>query len=139
MPDPTTIPDWMPALFAELNRTYFEGALPPLHFGVNKMGGRLATYASLGAKGGMVWFHSGVLRQGRAYVADSLLHELVHHALQQRNGDPDQDHGPKFVEMANVIGARLGLPPVHPRSDEAIEWPQAVRPKGFHKWVLGDS
>lgn len=106
-------------------------AAAPTTFHVNRMGGQFATYAPVV---NIVWFHPRTLDQGREFVADTLLHEMVHHSLACIDGDPDKGHGARFTAKANGIGERLGLPPVAPGSDEAVEWPQSVRPAGFHVW-----
>ena len=126
------VPTWVPELFDELNTRYFDGKLPQLTFHTNPLGGRYAAYAPIA---NIVFFHPRTLDQGKKFVTDSLLHEMVHHLLQQRDGDNGQDHGLKFVEIANRIGRELGVPDVPPSSEAAIEWPQSVRPHGFHIWT----
>lgn len=125
------VPAWVSDLFTVLNAEHFDGALPALTFHVNRMGGHFATYAPVVH---IVWFHPRTLDQGREFVADTLLHEMVHHCLACTDGDPDQDHGERFIERANAIGEKLGLALVAPGSDAAVEWPQSVRPDGFHTW-----
>ncbi|MCC6651540.1 MAG: SprT-like domain-containing protein [Candidatus Eisenbacteria bacterium] len=115
----------------ELNDLHFDGALPSLTFHVNRMGGQFATFAP---RVNIVWFHPRTLDQGRAFVADTLLHEMVHHALACIGGDPDQGHGERFIAEANAIGTNLGLAPVAPGTDAAVNWPQSVRPAGYHTW-----
>ncbi|WP_437759651.1 SprT-like domain-containing protein [Sorangium sp. So ce1389] len=128
------LPEWPLNVFDELNNTFFDSKLPSIKFSINKHGGQYAAFAPVGDSG-ILWFHPGTLLQGRAFVADSMLHELIHYALHRRDGDGDQAHGYRFVEYANGIGARLSLPPVKLGSDEVLEWPQSVRPDGFHSWV----
>lgn len=133
------VPLWLEEEFDGLNARFFDGQLPRLHFMVNRWAGQPAGYFAI--KTGAVFFHPGTIEQGREFVADSLLHELVHHALRLGTGDADGDHGVRFVAMANRIGARLGLPLVDPGTDAAEWWPQSVRPEGYHtpkegRWVL---
>lgn len=75
----------------------------------------------------------------RRFVADVLLHELVHlwqFEVDGRTDDGYHGHGPAFVEQANRIGARLGLARVRtskrrgPDRDlpSCAQWPHNVRP-----------
>jgi hypothetical protein len=79
----------------------------------------------------------------RLFVDDVLLHEMVHQWQFEVLGDPEpayQGHGPLFRDVANRIGAVLGLSPVRDckrrGSDKHLpscsQWPHNVRPKGFY-------
>jgi len=133
------IPTWVEEDFDSLNTQFFGGRLPRLRFMINKLAGHPAGY--IPGRTSAVFIHPGTIQQGRKFVADSLLHELVHHALYQESGDVDREHGVRFVTMANTIGAQLGLPPVEADTDGALWWPQSVRPGGYHvpkvgRWIL---
>ena len=78
-----------------------------------------------------------------AFVADVLLHEMVHQWQQEVSGDRDlsyHGHGPAFRDRANQIGAALGLPPVRTCKRRGAnvdrpscsQWPHNVRPADFY-------
>lgn len=92
----------MDEVFEELNGTHFGGALPRPSFSTSKFAGYFASYAP-----------------------------VVHYALDLRTGDRQQAHGLPFVDLANEIGANLGLASVEPGTDAVITWPQSVRPKDY--------
>ena len=94
-------PPWMFELFDTLNAGHFDGSLPRPKLGVQNWLGHLAAYIP---KVRMIWIHPRTAQQDRKYVADSLLHEMVHYALEAETGDHVQDHGNAFVERANKIG-----------------------------------
>jgi hypothetical protein len=125
------IPAWLDEVFDQLNRDHFQGALARPKFAVSKLGGRFANYAPTVH---LIFIHPRTPDQDRRFVGDTLLHELVHYALELRTGDHAQDHGPAFVDLANVIGARIRLPAVRLGSDAVLEWPQSVRPEGYSPW-----
>lgn len=125
------IPGWLNEVFDEMNAKHFGGALPRPTFSVNKLGGRYANYAP---RVRIIFLHPRTLDQDRKFVADTLLHELVHYALELRTGDHAQDHGAAFVALANEIGASLGLPAVTIGSDAVVEWPQSLRPTDCAPW-----
>lgn len=75
----------------------------------------------------------------RLFVDDVLLHEMVHQWQFEVLGDAEpayQGHGPLFRDVANRIGAVLGLSPVRDckrRGKDAdlpscAQWPHCVRP-----------
>ncbi len=90
------------------------------------------------------------MRAGAAYaegrftfVADVLLHEMIHQWQQEVSGQRDEGyhgHGPAFRGKANEIGARLGLPPVRTSKGRGKDaglpscsyWPHIVRGEGFY-------
>jgi hypothetical protein len=72
-------------------------------------------------------------------VDDVLLHEMVHQWQFEVLGDPEpayQGHGPLFRDVANRIGAVLGLSPVRDCKrrgsgkdlPSCAQWPHCVRP-----------
>lgn len=124
-------PAWLNELFDDLNRQHFAGEIPKPKFAVNKLGGQFANYAPIAH---LIFFHPRTLEQDRKFVADTLLHELLHYVLELRTGDHAPDHGPAFVALANEIGAKLGLPEVSLGSNAVLEWPQSVRPPDYAAW-----
>ncbi|MEO8902202.1 MAG: SprT-like domain-containing protein [Polyangiaceae bacterium] len=127
----TDVPSWLPDMFADLNARHFDGRLPLPPFAVLSLNGWFGFYAP---KIHMISLHPRTLDQDRAFVADTLLHEMVHYALEVETGDHEQNHGPRFVEMANRIGNSLGLRQVQLGSDSVLEWPQSVRPADHAPW-----
>jgi hypothetical protein len=83
-------------------------------------------------------------QEGRfLFVADVLLHEMVHQYHMEITGQMEDDyhgHGPEFRDVANRIGADLGLPPVRmskkrgPDKDlpSCAQWPHCVRPSEYY-------
>ena len=78
------------------------------------------------------------------FVDDVLLHEMVHQWQFEVLGDPEpayQGHGPLFRDVANRIGAVLGLSPVRDckrrGSDKDLpscaHWPHVVRPADYYR------
>ena len=127
-----TIPPWMPEEFALLNARHFGGALPePGDFLVNNWAGQFAVYAP---QVHLFFFHQRTLDQDRKWISDTLLHEMLHYALELESGDHEQHHGTRFVNLANKIGASLGLPSLAIGDDRVLEWPQSVRPAGYCAW-----
>jgi predicted SprT family Zn-dependent metalloprotease len=80
----------------------------------------------------IIGFHPRTLAQDDKYIADSLLHELIHYVLELRTGDHDQHHGNAFMTLANEVGASLGLTAA--TSATVIEWPQSLRPADYAPW-----
>ena len=79
----------------------------------------------------------------RLFVDDILLHEMIHQWQFEVLGDGEPSycgHGPLFRDVANRIGAVLGLPPVRDckrrGTDKNLpscsQWPHNVRPQGFY-------
>jgi hypothetical protein len=71
------------------------------------------------------------------FVADVLLHEMIHQWQQEVTGEPEESyhgHGTGFRDKANEIGAKLGLPPVRAKHQKegagapCQYWPYIVRP-----------
>ncbi len=95
----------------------------------------------------LVWTHPLVkagaeYARGRSlFVADVLLHEMIHQWQQEVTGkteDGNHGHGPGFRDKANEIGAKLGLPKVRTNQKRGkdkdlpscSQWPH--RPDGFY-------
>ena len=77
------------------------------------------------------------------FVDDILLHEMIHQWQFEVLGDSEpaySGHGPLFRDVANRIGAVLGLPPVRDckRRGKDVDrpscsyWPHIVRPAGYY-------
>jgi predicted SprT family Zn-dependent metalloprotease len=129
-----TIPSWVDDVFAELNTKFFGSKLRSPKYTLAPFDGQLAASTVYNGISG-IFFHPRILDRGRAFVADTLLHELVHLELIRRGEQPDKDHGVQFVALANQIGRKLGLPDVQPCSDAASLWPQSVRLRSYyHDW-----
>jgi hypothetical protein len=75
------------------------------------------------------------------FLSDVVLHELVH--VEQSQGEDMEPgykgHGPRFAQLCNLIGKRLGLAPVAARPRNSAEtmkdcayWPICVRPPGYY-------
>ena len=80
------------------------------------------------------------------FVADVLLHEMIHQWQQEVSGERDEGyhgHGPAFRDKANEIGARLGLATVRTckkrGKDKELpscsQWPHNVRPADYYRGV----
>lgn len=81
------------------------------------------------------------------FVSDVLLHEMVHQYQSEILGDADDSysgHGPNFRDVANRIGAKLGLPPVRIAKargkdkdlPSCAQWPHCVRPADYYLGAL---
>jgi predicted SprT family Zn-dependent metalloprotease len=118
------------AIFDSLNAAHFGGELPRPKF----MQSALLAFGYYMSRVHIIALHPRTLQQDRKYIADTVLHELVHYALELRTGDHDKDHGKAFVDLANEIGASLGLPAVCEGNAAVLEWPQSVRPADYAPW-----
>jgi hypothetical protein len=137
-------PQWILADFDALNREHFGGKLRPIKIVVQKPPFGTAAATTPGSVvledgkrikvNAVMFIHPRVAAQDRRWVRDTILHEMVHVALDQEEDDGDKEHGQRFVVRANAIGQSLGLPPVEPGSDEAVDWPQSLRGVGFPAW-----
>jgi hypothetical protein len=83
-------------------------------------------------------------------VADVLLHEFVHQYNQEVLNQPEDvysGHGPKFRDVCNQIGAKLGLPRVREGKARGKDkdlptskcWPHCVRPDDYYLGALVSS
>jgi hypothetical protein len=124
---------WLDEMFDTLNSAHFKGALPRPTFASANHEGKFAVYVPKPYVA--IVFHPRTLEQARRWIADSLLHEMVHMGLDDGNLNTGQEHGRDFVARANKIGQMLGLRPVSPGTDQAINWPQSVRKKGYAEWI----
>ncbi len=149
------------AFWDEWNATYFGGAMvPPLILlsepSEPKRYGDCGSVSGWGARSQirirpslLAGTHPHVRKkdgyaEGRfRFVADVLLHEMIHQWQQEVSGQLDKHyhgHGPAFRRECCRIGALLGLPPVRTckrRGKEAglpscSQWPHNVRPEGFY-------
>ena len=77
------------------------------------------------------------------FVADVLLHEMIHQWAIEVTGETDdgykRGHGPHFAAKCNQIGADLGLPevvaknrPGKPKQPLCAIWPHNVRPPEYY-------
>ncbi len=78
------------------------------------------------------------------FVADVLLHEMIHQYQQEVTGNTEESyhgHGPMFRDIANEIGEKLGLSLVRTSKNRGKEkdlpscaqWPHCVRPDEFYQ------
>jgi hypothetical protein len=121
-------PAWLFELFEELNQEYFDGMLTcPDIIISSSLSTSNAFYSHVPGLLTVIGLTSETTTRGRAFASDSLLHEMIHHALATLHGEDSKSHGLAFVRIANRIGGKLGLPAVRADSVDAICWPQSVR------------
>jgi hypothetical protein len=149
------------ALFDEWNAAYFDGRLTVPYLVLLEPGSprRLGDTSSISGWGGKLQIRlrpslldgtyphlqaGAEFAEGRfRYVADVLLHEMVHHFHMEITGAREESfhgHGPAFRDECNRIGAALGLPPVRsgkkrgPDKDlpSCQQWPHNVRPPDYY-------
>ncbi len=125
---------WLNEVFDELNVRHFSGRLARPTFARASYEGKYALYVPQPYR--ILTFHPRLLEQDARWISDSILHEMIHMRLDDGKENTDKDHGKRFVMEANRIGRMLGLRGVAPGSDDAIEWPQAIRKRGFPEWRL---
>jgi hypothetical protein len=138
MPTPITRAEakvFLAGRFAHFNDRFCDGKLPsvPIVFfnryhDPETKAERYAGYTSdakLGAR--LIIITDDALRNGKEFVADSFLHELIHHAQAFLLKTDHQAHGAVFVEVANRIADAMGLAHVEPDTEGATCWPQTVR------------
>lgn len=129
----TPAPAWIKDLFDRLNVAHFKGALStPQLFVWTFMEDRTNGMYSHTPHLTFISLTPEAVEKGEAFVADTLLHEMVHHALATLAKVDHRSHGEAFVKIANPIGAALGLPRVGAHTQQAGFWPQSVRPSGFY-------
>jgi len=123
------------ARFAQFNERYFGGRLPraPITFfnrwrdpvtGDEKFAGYTGD-AKLRVS--LVVITDEALARGSDFVADSLLHEMIHHAQVFLHGESANAHGAMFTSIANRIADEMGLEHVEAGSEGASCWPQTLR------------
>lgn len=153
----------------EWNECFFQGCLrvPYIILAETKIPRAVGDCATLSGWGGPLQIRirpsllrgtHPVVREGREfaegryrYVADVLLHEMIHQWQQEvltviERGYPG-GHGTSFRDKANEIGAQLGLPPVraHKKRPGKTElptcasWPHIVRPPDYYLGALARS
>src|SRR5882672_4537645 len=124
---PLRFPDWIISSFNVLNARHFQGTLshPVFALAPNEPD-KCAWYGN----------HAGIafialtpecIHRGPEFVTDSLLHQMVHHALTTRRGLDPEAHDDAFAALANAIGAQMELPAVVASTDAAARWPHSVR------------
>jgi hypothetical protein len=143
------------------NDRYFESQLEPAFILLNEPGapqrlGDCSSISGFGCKNqirlrpSLLYGTHRLMRGGREYeegryrfVADVLMHEMIHQYQQEvseKTEDSYHGHGPHFRDLANMIGADLGLPPVRDskkRGNSAdlpscAYWPHNVRPVEYY-------
>jgi hypothetical protein len=148
-------------LWEEWNRAHFAAAMVPPYILLNEpvapnVYGDCGVVSGFGGRSqirlrpSLLWGTHPVVRDGGAFaagrfifVADVLLHEMIHQWQQEITGTREKSyhgHGPTFRDRANAIGAVLGLPPVRTcksRGKDAdlpscSQWPHNVRPPDFY-------
>jgi hypothetical protein len=126
-------PDWVYERFDQLNRQLFRGRLPDAPIGrTTAFPHWNGWYAPFPDGRGCIFLHEDTLeKRTERYIADSLLHEMVHHALHTTLEGDDKEHSTTFVREANRAGRLLGLPSVRPRTKDAECWPQSVRKDSY--------
>ena len=128
-----SVPDWVPALFDRLNAEHFGSRLSRPHFLVlpfkedSTNGGYSNTPGFV-----MICMTPKTIACGPPFAADTMLHEMVHHALATLDSVDYAAHGLAFTNRANEIGRKIGVAPVAPNTVKAICWPQSMRPPGFY-------
>ncbi len=143
-------------LWAKWNRDYFESRMVPSYILLSEPSNprRYGDCGPISGFGGttqirirpslLTGTHPDVcggdqFSEGRfLFVADILLHEMIHQWHQEVTGvteDSYHGHGPKFCEMCNQIGERLGIAEVYPKPRGKTKgkpgcqyWPHVVRP-----------
>src|SRR5260221_10418972 len=112
---PTPVPDYLHQWFDELNVKHFEGLLERPTFIIgSRLNNMFAWYAHVPGVATLLTLTTECLARGAPFAKDSLLHEMVHHAVATLDGItppqmvPDiQRHGEEFVRRANAIADRL--------------------------------
>ena len=120
--------EWLRAKFAVLNERHFAGSLPPP--GAFMVWARTnASYAGYtqGLGASFIYVTREAFAKGEDFATDSLLHEMIYHAVFALYAEDHQNHGKRFVEIANRIAGELGLTSVGADSQEASVWPQTLR------------
>jgi SprT-like family len=130
------------AAFDAFNATYFAGELAaPLVVATFTSPRAFADACERDANGlrSIIRMHPSTLRKGDTFVADVLLHEMIHvwqFEVAKDREDGYRGHGPKFADKCNELGALLGLPPVSPKGRKGLpdcaSWPLCVRPSGYY-------
>jgi hypothetical protein len=136
---PLRFPDWIISSFNVLNARHFQGSLShPVFALAPSESDKCAWY---GNQSGIAFIGvtSECVNRGAEFVADSLLHQMVDHALATRRGLDTESHGEAFAALANTIGSQMGLPPVAAATDEAERWPHSVRPAAHDRRAVASA
>ena len=127
-------PDWLEEAFDELNQKYFDGKLSKPEIAVYKTPGTTAAATVPTDEAVVVFINPRIIEQDRRWAIDTLLHEMIHIALIEQNGDGDAAHAERFTAHAKRIGATAGLRDVEAGSEGARNWPQSVRRSSYPPW-----
>lgn len=124
-------PEGIIGRFDELNARYFSGALWHPVFALSDQGPGKYSWYSRRAGVAFIALTPEGLELSSEQIEDTLLHEMVHHAVSTLEEGADATaHDAAFVRLANAIGARMGLAPVAAQSEEAGSWPSSARVSG---------
>lgn len=133
MPDRKAAQDWVSRTFDQLNERHFDGKLAKPQFAFfdryrdpSTGAPKYAGYTHLDPVSLLI-ITDEALERGHDFAADSLLHEMIHHAIATLRRGDYLHHGPVFVEIANGVAAQLGLGAVEAETEGAICWPQTLR------------
>lgn len=128
----TVMKEKLERLFDELNEEHFGGRLsrPQIEIG-SPMSSSNAFYFNTGRRVGLL-ITSETTSKGVRFARDTMLHEMVHHAIATLYRGDHRAHGRQFVAIANEIGGRCGLKSVAADTDAAICWPQSVRNETYY-------
>lgn len=130
-----TIADLQTA-FLSLNAMHFGGVLVAPRLEIDRLSGAPNGWYMTG---GRIALAATTLARGARFALDTLLHELVHHALAHDAIDGRDDHGVAFCRVANPIGRRLGVRAVRPSTSHAEQWPLTLRAAGYYETNGGAS
>lgn len=130
------------ALFDSYNEKHFAGALAaPLVVATLTSPRAFADASERDVNGlrSIIRIHPSTLRKGETFIADVLLHEMIHvwqFEVQRDREDGYRGHGPQFADKCNELGRALGLPPVSAKGRKGLpdcaSWPLCVRPSGYY-------
>jgi hypothetical protein len=125
---PRAVPRCIKEWFDELNHAHFEALLTmPKILIVDPRRDEAGLYSHVPGVATLLMLTTECLANGDAFAKDSLLHEMIHHALATLDGVDDQAHGDRFTARANAIAIQLGLGRVDPYTKAALCWPQTLR------------
>ncbi len=116
--------------FDALNAAHFGGRLPPAEIVRSTKAVEVrTTHAVVGRTTvRVIGIDETLLDQEEQTAIDALLHQMIHYAIAgEHNGDGDWKHRERFTSLANVIGARFGMPTVMSGTPAAAQWPRVWR------------
>jgi hypothetical protein len=113
---------WLQGVFDVLNQNFFDGRLARAEIAiVSPKNPNRVTSAHADPSQRVIALEQKHLGDDESSER-ALLHELVHYAL-SRHGSADFEHGERFVELANAIGAKVGAHRIRARTADAADWP----------------